>query len=73
MERAIGAEFDIGNYRYRVEEAGERKCGDCDLYNVCRNGFDGLGMVDKYAGSCNADYRQDKKDVVFKNVLKWDY
>lgn len=71
MDRPIGSEFDIGNYRYRVEAAGERKCLDCDLYNICRDGIEGLNIADKYAGSCNADYRKDKKNVVFKGTLKW--
>lgn len=71
MDRPIGSEFDIGNFRYRVEEAGPRKCGECDLFNVCRDGIDGLNIADKYAGSCSATHRRDKKDVVFKSVLKW--
>lgn len=71
MDRLIGTEFDIGNFRYRVEEAGPRKCGECDLYKMCRDGFEGLNIADKYAGSCNATHRRDNKNVVFKIVSKW--
>lgn len=71
MDRPIGSEFDIGNYRYRVEAAGERKCAECDLFSVCRDGIEGLNIADKYAGACSATHRADHKDVIFKGILKW--
>ena len=66
MDRPIGSEFDIGNYRYRVEEADSRKCTECDLFYLCRCGLCGLNMTDRYAGACSSTHRRDNKNVVFK-------
>lgn len=69
MERAIGAEFDIGMKRYRTIEASDgQNCRDCALYAVCRDGYEGLRIADAYAGRCSGDSRTDKTNVIFITI-----
>ena len=65
MERQIGEIFDYNGTKLEVVENEDNHCEGCYFYRwiICR--FDGIIDI---TGNCAPTYRNDKMNVIFKEV-----
>lgn len=67
MERKINEIFEIEKEQYKVVKSDKPwpdKCINCDLYDDERGC---VGLVE-LTGDCLKEWRDDKKDMIFKKV-----
>ena len=65
MERQIGEQFDFDGVKLEVVENEDNHCEGCYFYKwiICR-----FPAVANNTGMCSATEREDKKEVIFKEV-----
>lgn len=65
MERKIGEQFDYDGVKLEVVENNSKQCEGCFFYRfiICR-----FKVIAGITGACGAEERDDKKEVIFKDV-----
>ena len=65
MERQIGEQFDFLGVKLEVEEWKEDSCKGCYF---CGTTICGYECITNFTGQCASTGREDKKDIIFKEV-----